>query len=96
MFDYHIYIGYRLEVETARAAASAHAIRKMVRGALLAVALLALGVAPALAARPQSTEQQAAVIAVPVPRAERGANPARLLFRATNGTVVGSEPPIDW
>jgi hypothetical protein len=61
MFASHICVGYRLQVEPARATAVAHTIRKMVRRVLLAAAaLLALGAAPALAARPQSPQQKAA------------------------------------
>jgi len=36
------------------------------------------------------------LIVIEVPRPEEGAFPDRLIFRAANGTVVGTDPPTDW
>jgi len=36
------------------------------------------------------------VLAMEVPRPEQDAYPDRLIFRAANGTVVGTDPPTDW
>jgi hypothetical protein len=36
------------------------------------------------------------VLAIEVPRSEQDAYPDRLIFRAANGTVVGTDPATDW